>query len=213
MEIYLRPTKPIDCQDSSLKEKAQGLTEGKQDELEKAKSLFYFVRDEIKYNPYMAFNLTIESFQASTILERKEGFCIQKAVLLTALARATGIPARLGFADLRNHLAPEEILKIQGTDLFTYHGYCELYLKGKWVKATPAFDLATCQKNQIIPVEFDGENQAVFHRYNREGKLHIEYIHDHGYYDDLPIDEIAKNWAEVYPLADFFKPTSKQMTS
>ena len=28
-----------------------------------------------------------------------------------------------------------------GTDLFVYHGYAELFLDGKWVKATPAFNV------------------------------------------------------------------------
>ena len=85
-----------------------------------------------------------------------------------------------------------------GTDLFFYHGYCELYIDGKWIKATPAFDLEMCQENRIIPVEFDGENHAVLHSHNRDGDLHNEYVQDHGHYHDIPLDKLFKGWIRAY---------------
>lgn len=87
-----------------------------------------------------------------------------------------------------------------GTNLFSYHGYTELYIKGTWVKATPAFDLKMCQENRIIPVEFDGQNDAIFHSHNLDGKLHIEYVKDHGYREDVPVDEILAAWEKHYGL-------------
>ena len=196
METYLKSTPSIDCDAIPIKEKAEGLTKGKKDEIEKAKTLFYFVRDRIKYNAYLTGlpnQFTLENHKASATLERGEGYCVQKAVLLAALTRAVGIPSRLGFADIRNYLVPEGIAKMTKDNMFYYHGYCELCLEGSWIKATPTFDSKTCQEHQIIPVEFDGKNHAVFHRYNREGKLHIEYIQDHGYYEDLPWSDVCKN--------------------
>ncbi|MBA7586465.1 hypothetical protein ES708_28466 [subsurface metagenome] len=187
---YLRPTPIIDCDSVSIVAKTRDLTRGQEDIIEKAKSLFYFVRDKIKYNMYVPKSLP-EHFWASNTLSRGEGYCVQKAVLLTALARGAGIPAGLGFARLRNNLLPERTIKRLGTNIFPFHGYAELYLDEKWVKATPAFDLNMCQKNQIIPVEFDGKNDAMFHSHNRDGKLHIEYLADLGhYYDDLPLDRL-----------------------
>jgi transglutaminase-like putative cysteine protease len=192
MEKYLRATPAIDCDSKSIKEKAESLIQGREGVAEKAKCLFYFVRDEIRYNPYLS-NSLLEQNRASATLERGKGYCVQKAVLLAALARAVGIPARLGFADIRNHIIPKKLMdKMGGENLFLYHGYDELFLGGKWVKATPAFDLRMCQENRIIPVEFDGESDATFHRYNLDGKLHIEYIRDHGHYHDLPLDEILE---------------------
>jgi transglutaminase-like putative cysteine protease len=198
MGKYLEPTSVIDCNNPSIQEKARDLTKGQKDIVEKAKSLFYFVRDEIKYNMYVSRSLP-EHFRASNTLSRGDGYCVQKAVLLVALARAAGIPAGLGFARLRNNLLPEKTLKWLGTNILPFHGYAELHLNGNWVKATPAFDLKMCEKNQIIPVKFDGNNDAVFHSYNRDGKLHIEYLKDLGrHYDDLPLDKLWEAYIQTF---------------
>ena len=127
MERYLRSTSAIDCDHTLIVEKAESLTVNKRDTIDKAISLFYFVRDEIKYNMYVELHDS-EHYRASRTLERKEGFCIQKSVLLVALARAVGIPARLHHADIRNHLASEKAKQAMGTNIFTYHGYVELFL-------------------------------------------------------------------------------------
>ena len=213
IEEYLKSTPSIDCENRSIKEKVQDLTKGQGKVTEKAKSLFYFVRDKIKYNPYSPFYLP-EHYRASNILSRGEGFCVQKAVLLAALARAAGIPARLRLADIRNHIVPEKLANMMGTNLFTHHGYDELYIEGKWVKATPAFDLKMCQENRIIPVEFDGENDAIFHSHNQDGKLHIEYVHDYGHYQDISVDVILDAWNQVYGSehVEQMKTTLKETT-
>ena len=134
------------------------------------------------------------------VLRRERDFCIPKAVLLAALARARGIPARLGFADVRNHLATPRLLQAMGTDLFIYHGYTELHLEGKWVKATPAFNLGLCEKAGVKPLEFDGRSDSVFHQYDRSGRRHMEYVRDHGSYADLPYAEILAAMREAAPL-------------
>ena len=202
MEEYLKPTPALDCEAKSIKEKARDLTKGQENIIGKAKRLFYFVRDKIKYNPYSPFYLP-EHYRASSILTKGEGYCVQKAVLLATLARAAGIPARLRFADIRNYVLPKKLAELQGTNLFTYHGYDELYIEGKWVKATPAFDIKMCQENRIIPVEFDGKNDATFHSHNLDGKLHIKYFHDYGHYQDVPLDEILDAWVKVYGAERF----------
>ena len=199
MEKYLGNTPAIDCDNESVKGKAADLTEDQEEVIDRAINLFYFVRDEIKYNPYLL-SAHIEDYRASKVLRTGQGWCVQKAVLLAALARAVGIPARLHFADIRNHLLPAKQEELMGTNLFSYHGYTDLYIGGKWVKATPAFDLRLCQENRIIPVEFDGKNNAVFHSHNLDGELHIEHIQDHGHYEDIPLDEMLTAWVEVYGL-------------
>ena len=197
LEEYLKPTPAIDCGTRSIKEKAQELTNRQEKITEKAKSLFYFVRDEIKYNPYSPRYLP-EHYRASTILDRREGYCVQKAVLLAALARTAGIPARLRFANIRNYLPFGKLAEMMGTNLFVYHGYDELYIEGKWIKATPTFDLKMCQENRIVPVEFDAKNNAIFHSHNKDGELQIEYVRDHGHYQELPWDKIQNARAQAY---------------
>ena len=191
MKKYLRPTSAIDCDSKMIIEKAQSLTRGQDEAIDRAKSLFYFVRDEITYNLWLLTDLP-EYYRASRTLERGEGFCVFKAVLLAALARAVDIPSRIGIAAIRNHLAPSKVKEMLGSDLFPSHGYTELYIEGKWVKATPAFGLKMCQQNHLIPIEFDGKHDATFHSHTLDGKPHIEYVQDHGNYDDLPFDKIVE---------------------
>jgi len=190
LQKYLEPTPTFDSDSQSIKEKAGELAQGL-DDVEKAKALFYFVRDGISYNLYTPKHMP-EPFKASNTLARGKGYCVQKAVLLVALARAARIPARLGCAKIRNHLVPPSVLEILKSDVFPWHGYAELYLDRKWVKATPAFDSKMCQENGLISVEFDGRNDAKFPSHNVEGKPHVEYLLDRGPFDDVPLDEIRK---------------------
>lgn len=191
IDQYLKPTFFIDSDAKSVKEQARELTKGVKGEKEKAKKIFYFVRDEIKYNP-LSPRSSPDTFRASYVLSAREGYCVQKAVFLVALARAAGIPSRLRFAEIRNHLVPQKLLKMRGTNVFPYHGYTDLYLTGTWIKATPIYDLRACQKAGLIPVDFDGEHDAMLHPYARDGRLHIKYITDRGYYKDLPFHEIRE---------------------
>ncbi|MFA5055090.1 MAG: transglutaminase family protein [Dehalococcoidia bacterium] len=196
MEKYLASTYTIDCDEPSIKGKAAELTKNKSTEIDKAKAVFYFVRDRIKYNPYGGIS-PLEEYKASATLRRGNGYCVQKAVLLAALARAAGVPARLGFCNVRNHLLSKEILDgLRGDNVMKYHGYALLHLNGKWLKATPSFDIDLCRQHNFIPVDFDGTQDAVFHRYNQDGKLHMEYVHNHGIYDEVPWDEIlaSRDW-------------------
>ena len=198
LDLCLKPTFVIDSDSEVVKEKATLLAEKYSSQREKAKVLFYFVRDEVKYNPYPSHS--VEDYRASKTLQRGEGYCVQKAVVLTALSRAVGIPARLGFADIRNNLAPKDLVEIMGTNMFVYHGYSELWLNNGWVKATPAFNIELCNKFDLKPVEFNGVTDAVFHEKNKKGELHIEYIKYHGTYRDLPFEEIMLAFIDQYPV-------------
>jgi len=188
----LKPTAVIDWGTEAVKQKAQELTRGLKTDREKAIALYYFVRDSIKHNPY-AEGSSPEDFKTSVILQRGYGYCQHKALLLVALARAAGIPARPGYADVRDHLLSRKFRDMIGGDnLLIQHGYAELYIDGKWVHASPAYDLGTCNKMGFVPVEFDGIHDARDSAYNQRGKPHIEYVTDHGTYDDFPFDYIRK---------------------
>jgi transglutaminase-like putative cysteine protease len=199
MEDYLKPTATIDCNNQLIKDKARGLTEGVDDITGKAKAVFYWVRDAIKYDPLVPLDI-LESYRASKTLQRGQGFCVEKAAVLAAIARAVGIPARLHFADIRNYLVSPRLLMVMGTNLFSYHGYTELYVQRRWVKAAPAFDLRMCRDHRIIPVEFDGQHDALLHSHDCDGKLHIEYVEDHGHRIDVPVEEILAAWMQHYGI-------------
>jgi len=165
---------------------------------DKAIRLYYAVRDKIRYNPY-SIEPAKSAMRASRILKKGEGYCVAKAVLLTACVRSQGIPARLGFADVRNHLNTKKLREMMGSDLFVWHGYAEIYLGGKWVKATPAFNLSLCQNFNVRPLEFDGKSDSIFHPFDTRGNQHMEYVADHGSFSDLPWEEIMTAVLREYP--------------
>ena len=207
--IYLKPTYFIQSEDPQIKRIASHLTHGKADVGEKARSLFYFVRDEIRYNAHIL-KLKIRNNRATEVLRKGEGYCVQKAVLLAALARASGIPARLRFADIINHKLPEHLLKMRrGSNLFVFHGYNELWIDGRWVKVAAVFNLDICEKHGFIPVEFDGRHDALFPEKDRDGRPHIEYVEDRGAYWDLPLDEIISERKRIHGVADFYEEWMK----
>jgi len=186
---YLSPTAIIDSDHPSIVAFAMETTRGMEDPTEQAVELFYQVRDGIWYDPYLPFFLP-EHYRASSVLESGRGFCISKASLLCALGRALGIPSRVGFATVRNHLMTRQFLEYQGTDKIVYHGFTEFYLNYKWVKATPAFNIELCERHKVPPLEFNGREDAIFQPYNLEKKQFMEYLAFHGSYDDIPVETI-----------------------
>lgn len=200
---YLRPTFFVDSDALEVIDFTRDAVDGRKTPLEKGVALFYAVRDKIRYDPYKIDLEKQESFKASVVISRGYGYCVAKAIVLAAAARAAGIPGRLGFADVRNHLSTERLRRLMKTDTFIFHGYAEIFLENRWVKATPTFNLSLCNKFGIKPLDFDGRNDSLFHPYDREGKRHMEYIRDHGNFADVPYERIVKYFRKYYP--DYFR--------
>jgi transglutaminase-like putative cysteine protease len=198
LDPFLRPTRYLDCDAPAVRAYAAEAIGEATTDLERAIRLYYAVRDGIWYDPY-AVSLDPETYRASAVARAASAFCIQKAILLAAAARAVGIPSRLGYADVRNHLASEKLLALMGTDVFIFHGYVELHLAGRWVKATPAFNLALCERFGVRPLEFDGRTDAVLHPFDAHGRRHMEYLRDRGSHADFPFEEMARAFRESYP--------------
>ncbi len=197
--IYLAPTYYFDFEDASVATFAKETVASETDPVEKARRLYYAVRDDIRYDPYSV-RMKPEHFRASATLAEGRGFCINKAGLLTTAARAVGVPARVGYADVLNHLATPRLIEIMGgNELFIYHGYSELFLNGKWVKSTPAFNLTLCDKFRVLPLEFDPDEDSIFHPYDADGRRHMEYVNDRGSFADLPFEQIKRDFADAYP--------------
>ena len=195
---YLRPTPYIESNAPAVRAFVERVTAGADTPVERAVRLFYAVRDEIRYDPYGVV-LSVEGLRASAVLERGAGFCVAKAIVLAAGARAVGIPARLHFADVRNHLTTERLRAQMGTDVFAFHGYNELHLDGRWVKATPTFNRSLCDRFGVKPLEFDGETDSLLHPFDTAGQRHMEYVRDRGTHADVPFDEMIAVFAEYYP--------------
>ena len=195
--LYLTPTKIIDSDHKSIQDYAVRIVMGSTDPIEIATKLYLAVRDDIRYDPYSPFYLP-EHYRASNVLKRGRSFCVPKASLLCALGRACGIPSRVGFADVRNHLTTKQLSDFMGNNLFVYHGFVEFYLDGKWVKATPAFNSELCKRHGVPPLEFNGREDSLFQPYNLENRKFIEYVEFHGVYADIPVSIIVEAFKRAY---------------
>lgn len=195
---YIQPTSIIDSDHPKVQALAASLIKGiDNDPIEQSKSLFNWVRDEIRYDPYTPFYQP-KHYRASIIMERGSGFCIPKASLLCALGRACNIPSRIGFATVRNHLATKELIARLGTDLFSWHGFVEFHLNDRWVKATPTFNVELCRKFNVRPLEFNGRDDSIFHEYSRDNTQFMEYVAFLGVYADIPVEKIVAGWKITY---------------
>lgn len=174
------------------------VTHGADDERAVVAALFRAVRDEVRYDPYRL-SRDAGDYRASAVLAQGSAYCVPKAVALTAAARAAGIPARLGFADVRNHLQSERLASVMKTDVFRYHGYSVLWIGGAWRKASPAFNRELCARFGVAPLAFDGSRDALLHAFTGDGTRHMEYLRDHGVRQDLPLSEILDAYALHYP--------------
>jgi transglutaminase-like putative cysteine protease len=199
-EPYLNPTPIIDSDHAIIQDFARRTVGESVDPVDRAVKLFLAVRDGIRYDPYSPFHLP-EHYQASRVLKRGRAYCVPKASLLCALGRACRIPSRLGFATVRNHLATRQLIEFIGSNLFVYHGFVEFYLRGQWVKATPAFNKELCQRHGVPPLEFDGRQDALFQAYNIQNRKFMEYLEYSGTYSDVPVTAIVKAWEEAYGKA------------
>jgi len=198
LELYLQPTKFLDSDSRAVRDFAARATEGATGEIAKAVALYYAIRDGIRYDPYVMAT-DPEPYYASVVAGLPAAYCIQKAILLGASARAVGVPSRLGFADVRNHLTSPKLRETMGSDLFVYHGYTELFLEGRWVKATPAFNLGLCQRFGVLPLDFDGRHDSIFHPFDAENRKHMEYVRSHGSFAEFPFEQVMEAFRREYP--------------
>jgi transglutaminase-like putative cysteine protease len=214
MRPYLSPSRFIDSDHPAVVEFAETHRGASADPQQQAVSLYYAVREAVRYNPY-TFSLDPQTLRASHALATGESYCVPKATLLAACARHCGIAARIGLADVRNHLSTPRLLELLRSDVFAMHGYTELYLQGRWVKATPAFNQGLCELFDVAPLEFDGLNDSVFHPFNRQGAQLMEYLVDHGQFADVPLPFFFEHLEKCYPhlFADHLPQSLDDMQS
>jgi transglutaminase-like putative cysteine protease len=203
---YLRATPFVDWDDPAIQAFARSAVGEARTAKDKAIALYRAVRDSIQYDPYIDFFDPAE-FRASAVLRAGKGFCVGKSAVLAAAARVCGIPARPGYADVRNHLTSQRLRDRVG-DTFCWHSYTELNVDGKWVKCTPAFDSALCERAKIKPLDFDGVNDSLFHPFDQAGRRHMEYLKDRGAFADVPFAAIVADFKTLYPKLRAASPTA-----
>jgi transglutaminase-like putative cysteine protease len=196
--VYLAPAEYVDSEHPDVISCAKALTLQAQNVMDAAARIFLFVRD-LRYGPPDFDKLS--SFKASTVLAEGGGYCVPKAAAFTALCRAIGVPARLAFADVTNHLATEHTLALMGGALFAWHGYTEVFLTNRWIKVSPTFDAPLCAHMRVPPLEFDGASDAYLQAYDSEGRTFMRYERLHGTFHDVPARFLAREMPRLYPRA------------
>ena len=200
MEEYLKPGKYINSDHPEVIKFVNANTASVDSVHDKIVALYYAVRDGFRYDPYRL-DFTEEAIRASHIVSREYGYCIEKSCLFAAGARVLGVPARMGFANVTNHIGTSKLEEVLHTNVLVFHGYAEVWLNNRWVKVTPVFNKALCDKLNVDALEFNGVDDAVFQSYDREGDRFMEYLHDYGTFSDIPytmlIDELMKHYPHL----------------
>ncbi|HXF86791.1 MAG TPA: transglutaminase family protein [Xanthobacteraceae bacterium] len=198
MDPYLAPARFIDSDNEAVIDFARQAVTGIGDPRARVIRLFETVRDQIAYDPYVDI-LDETNFRASSVLKARRGFCVGKAALLAACARVIGIPAGVAYADVRNHMTTPRLYQLMQTDIFVWHSYTDICLDGVWLKATPTFDRAVCERLGLKPLEFDGRSDSLLHPYDRGGRRHMEYLRFRGTFPDVPFETISRALVTEYP--------------
>lgn len=197
-QTALQPTAFIDSQSHAVIQFAHTATRGCTTQFEMVLALYYTVRDQLMYDPY-TLSLDPNDIKASLTLQRGRGYCIEKSMVMAAACRSLGIPARLGFANVRNHLSTPKFREKLRTDVFVFHGYVSVYVASKWVKCTPVFNQSLCQRYGVPALEFDGLHDSILQPHNDEGTPFMEYLTEHGEFDDLPFERFVAELRTYYP--------------
>lgn len=167
------------------------------DKKELAIALYNKVRDGFIYDPYHL-DLTHEGLKASNVIPKKRSWCVEKAILLAACARRFDIPSRLGYAIVTNHIGVEKLASLLRRNEIVFHGYVEMFIENKWVKCTPAFDERICKITNVLPLEWNGEDDSMFQEFESD-KRFMEYLHYYGDFNDVPIELMNSEMKLYYP--------------
>jgi transglutaminase-like putative cysteine protease len=209
-QVFRTPAEYIDSDHPAVRDAAEAIAGSVTDSAERARAFFYTVRDEIDYGfppggegsqarTTADFFRDLSTYRASDVLAAGYGYCVSKASVFTALCRASGLAAKPAFADVRNHMSNRRLHEAMGTDVFAWHGYVEVFLNGRWVKVTPAFDIQMCKRAGVPPLEFDGESDAMVQQYDHAGRRFLSYVHHHGPFHDVPARFLAAEMLRLYP--------------
>lgn len=201
IRLWTGPGDYVDSDHPAVIAFAHEITAGADSLRERARLLYLAVRDMF-YDPYVTWGP--EVFRASSVLAAGRGYCVGKASLMAAACRAVGVPARVAFADVTNHLATPQLLERMGTDAFFWHGFVEVCPEGRWLKVSPTFNASLCAKLGVEPLDFDGENDALLQEFDKGGSAFMRYLRQHGAFYDVPAKYLLQEMARLYP-----KPLSR----
>ncbi len=198
MKTYLNPTYFFNFESETIQKLIEEFKNDSLNDTDKVKLIYLKIRDNWRYNPY-SISFKKENYRASAVAKKQDGHCIDKSTLLIACLRGLNIPTRIHLAKVKNHIGAARFLEKFGSNEISPHGMVSVFLNNKWIKMSPAFNKELCYKCNVDPLDFDGENDALFQEFDKLGQTFMEYINDYGHFEDLPKDFIFNNFQENYP--------------
>lgn len=196
LNSYLQQTGLFACDGEKMKDFLSHIPK-MNDQKTQAIAIYEYVREAFIYDPYHL-DLRMEGLKAEKIVQQKRAWCVEKAVVATACFRYFGIPSRLGFGIVTNHLGADKLEHYLRKKEIVFHGFSEVFLDGKWVKCTPAFDRRVCRLNGVEPLVWDGETDSLLQAYKGEERF-MEYIHFYGSFDTVPMELMHQEMKLHYP--------------
>lgn len=196
MENCLQASKNVDFLNESIQEYIKEFRH-LSDKKAIAVQLYEKVRDGFLYDPYHL-DISSDALIASKVIQKKRAWCVEKALVMIACLRALEIPARFGFAIVVNHLGIEKLETYLKRKEIVFHGFVSVFLDGKWVICTPAFDRKVCRLAGVEPLVWDGETDSLFQAFSKD-KKHMEYIKYYGFFEEIPFDLMRSEMELYYP--------------
>jgi transglutaminase-like putative cysteine protease len=194
--LYLAPGDYVDSDHPSIRARADEIMRAHATPQARAAAA-YLVAREIRYG-YVD-HADMEVYRASSVLAAGYGYCVGKAAVFAALCRACGVPARVAFADVTNHLSTERLSSGMGTNVFAWHGFTEIMLDGKWLKASPTFNASLCARYDVAPLAFDGTADALLQAFDSQGKTFMRYERMRESFHDVPAKFLRDEMDRLYP--------------
>ena len=169
MEKYLESTDKIDLNSEIVIKTTKEVIKDSKTPKEAAIRIFYFVRDEIK------FALTPQLERASTVIERRTGYCVSKATALVSMLRVVNIPARYHFASIKKEVIKGLTGKLGyrfTPKVIPAHTWVDIYLNSKWIGVEFSYDkelfevmkekkMGIYEKGIELETDWDGEHDLL----------------------------------------------------
>ena len=147
LKEYLSSSTNCQVKNANIKKLAESLTKNCKNNLQKAKKIFNWVRDNIAYEKYPN-----PRKGAAKLLVSKKGNCVDQAHLTVALARSAGIPAR--YVNANN-------CKFS-TGYTSGHVWAEFLIEDTWV----AGDTTSCRNSFGVVKNWNIKNYKLLGKYS-----------------------------------------------
>jgi len=182
IRIFLAENKYIDFSSTMIQDKVKSLFYGMDNDIEKAKIAYKYVRDEIPHT--FDIQSDIITAKASDVLKYNTGICHAKANLLAALLRSQGIPAGFCF----QHLT----LSDDDSSGYCIHCYNAIFIDNHWIKVDARGN--TNGKNAQFSL---AEPQLAFENRNNYDEYYFEGIYANPHLDTMLMLDKANSLQDV----------------